>query len=202
MSARHWVLPIALVGVGAVYVAGRLRPRGDDDEPLPGDEILPDATIIETHETALMVPTDAIWPWLVQMGYGRGGFYTFDLLERFAGVGIANANAINPDWQDLSEGDRVHLTEEVSLVVARLDPDSCLVLSSDGDNTQAETGMSFDFSWAFVLASTGSDSCRLIVRERYLPRTPAAARMVRAARPVARLMTHGMLHGLRRRTRV
>ncbi len=202
VNIRHWVLPVALAGVGAVYVAGRLRPRGDDAEPLPGDELLPDAAIIETHETALTASTDAVWPWLVQMGYGRGGFYTFDLLERLVGVRIVNADAINPDWQDLSEGDCVHITEDVSLAVARLEPGRCLVLSSDGGSAPAETGMGFDFSWAFVLAPTGSDSCRLIVRERYLPRTPAAARMVRAARPVARLMTHGMLHGLRHRTRV
>ncbi|WP_194949440.1 hypothetical protein [Actinomyces trachealis] len=69
-----------------------------------------------------MAPAEAVWPWLVQMGYGRGGFYTFDLLERLAGVGIVNAKAINPDWQDLSVGDCVHLAEEVGLAVARLEP--------------------------------------------------------------------------------
>lgn len=199
MKVRHCLPPVALACGGAVYVARRLRPRGDDSESLPGDELLPGATIIETHETALTAPVEAVWPWLVQMGYGRGGFYTFDLLERLAGVGIVNAKAINPAWQDLAAGDCVHLAEEVSLAVARLEPGRCLVLSSDGGTAPEEAGMDFDFSWAFVLTPTGLGACRLTVRERYLPRTTAAARLVRAARPVARLMTHGMLHGLRQR---
>lgn len=195
------VLGAAAACAGAVYVAGRLRPRGDDAEPLPGDEILPDATIVETHEIVLESPAAAVWPWLVQMGYGRGGFYSFDVLERLAGVDIVNARLIDPAWQDLAVGEQVHLADNVSLAVARLEPEHCLVLSSEGGSAPEEAGMSFDFTWAFVLVPTADDSCRLVVRERYVPRSPDAARMVRAARPVARLMTHGMLHGLRRRTR-
>ncbi|QPL05136.1 MULTISPECIES: hypothetical protein [Actinomyces] len=190
----------AVTAGGVVYVAGRLRPRGNDAEPLPGDDLLPGATLVETHETMLTASAAAVWPWLVQMGYGRGGFYTFDVLQRLAGVGIVNADAIDPAWQDLAEGDRMCLAEDLSLAVALLEPERCLVLSSQGGSAPADSGMDFDFTWAFVLAPTASGTCRLIVRERYVLHTPAAARMVRSARPVARLMTHGMLHGLRRRT--
>ncbi|MBE6481296.1 MAG: hypothetical protein E7Z94_02765 [Actinomyces ruminicola] len=202
MSDRsRWIVPIALGAAGVAYVNGRLRPRGDDTEPLPGDEILAYAEIVETHETVLGVPAPEAWPWLAQMGYGRGGFYSFDVLERLAGVGISNADAINPAWQNLVEGDLMRLAEEVALVVARAEPDRCLVLSSEGGCAPAEAGMDFDFTWAFVLTPEEPGSCRLTVRERYVPHTPAARRMVWAARPVARLMTHGMLHGLRRRVR-
>ncbi|WP_159717090.1 hypothetical protein [Actinomyces marmotae] len=190
----------AATAVAVGYVAGRLRPRGNDAEPLPGDDLLPGATLVETHETVLAASAADVWPWLVQMGYGRGGFYTFDVLQRLAGLGIVNADVIDPAWQDLAEGDRVHLAEDLSLAVALLEPEHCLVLSSQGGSAPASSGMDFDFTWAFVLAPTASGACRLIVRERYMPHTPAAARMVRSARPVARLMTHGMLHGLRHRT--
>ncbi|WP_161924916.1 hypothetical protein [Actinomyces sp. 432] len=202
MSDRsRWIVPIALGAAGVAYVNGRLRPRGDAAEPLPGDELLPDAEIVETHETVLQAPVADVWPWLVQMGYGRGGFYSFDALERLAGVSISNADAIHPAWQNLTEGDPVDLAENTTLVVARLESDRFLVLSSKGGRAPAAAGMDFDFTWAFVLTSTGLHSCRLTVRERYVPQTPAARRMVWAVRPVARLMSHGMLHGLRRRTR-
>ncbi|WP_143233297.1 hypothetical protein [Actinomyces ruminis] len=115
MSDRsRWIVPIALGAAGIAYVNGRLRPRGDDAEPLPGDELLPDAEIVETHETVLQAPVADVWPWLVQMGYGRGGFYSFDVLERLAGVSISNADVINPAWQNLTEGEVVHLAEEVA----------------------------------------------------------------------------------------
>ncbi|MBW3068043.1 hypothetical protein GZ998_00735 [Actinomyces sp. 594] len=202
MSERsRWIVSIALGAAGVAYVNGRLHPRGDAAEPLPGDELLPDAEIVETHETVLQAPVADVWPWLVQMGYGRGGFYSFDALCQLVGVGISSTDAINPAWQNLTVGDSVDLAENISLVVARLEPERCLILSSEGGSAPVGNEMEFDFTWAFVLTSTGLHSCRLTVRERYVPQTPAARRMLRTIRPVARFMTHGMLHGLRRRTR-
>ena len=175
--------------LGAVALAARaLRPRGDDSSPLPGDDLVPGATIVETHQIDIDAPAATIWPWLVQLGYGRGGFYSFDLLERLAGVGMTNARRIEPQWQDLAVGDQVR----------------CLVLASDGGAAPPGAGMDFDFSWAFVLdepGGLGSGGCRLRIRERYRPRRGATTAVVRAMRPVARLMTYGMMWGLRRRCR-
>ena len=140
----------------------------------------------------------------MQLGYGRGGFYSFDLLERLAGVGMTNARRIEPQWQDLAVGDQVRLAADAALVVARLEPERCLVLSSDGGAAPPGAGMDFDFSWAFVLdepGGLGSGGCRLRIRERYRPRRGATTAVVRAMRPVARLMTYGMMWGLRRRCR-
>ena len=191
--------------LGAVALAARApRPRGDDSSPLPGDDLVPGATIVETHQIDIDAPAATIWPWLVQLGYGRGGFYSFDLLERLAGVGMTNARRIEPQWQDLAVGDQVRLAADAALVVARLEPERCLVLSSDGGAAPPGAGMDFDFSWAFVLdepGGLGSGGCRLRIRERYRPRRGATTAVVRAMRPVARLMTYGMMWGLRRRCR-
>ena len=191
--------------LGAVALAARaLRPRGDDSSPLPGDDLVPEATMIETHQIDIDAPVAAVWPWLVQLGYERGGFYSFDLLERLAGVGMTNARRIEPQWQDLAVGDQVRLAADAALVVARLEPERCLVLSSDGGAAPPGAGMDFDFSWAFVLdepGGLGSGGCRLRIRERYRPRRGATTAVVRAMRPVARLMTYGMMWGLRRRCR-
>ena len=117
---------LATTGVGllgALALTARvLRPRGDDSLPLPGDDLVPGATIVETHQARIDAPAAEVWPWLVQMGYGRGGFYSFDLLERLAGVGITNARRIESRWQDLAVGDRVRLAADVALTVARLEP--------------------------------------------------------------------------------
>lgn len=199
---------LATTGVGllgALALTARvLRPRGDDSLPLPGDDLVPGATIVETHQARIDAPAAEVWPWLVQMGYGRGGFYSFDLLERLAGVGMTNARRIEPQWQDLAVGDQVRLAADAALVVARLEPERCLVLSSDGGAAPPGAGMDFDFSWAFVLdepGGLGSGGCRLRIRERYRPRRGATTAVVRAMRPVARLMTYGMMWGLRRRCR-
>lgn len=154
--------------LGAVALAARaLRPRGDDSSPLPGDDLVPGATIVETHQIDIDAPAATIWPWLVQLGYGCGGFYSFDLLERLAGVGMTNARRIEPQWQDLAVGDQVRLAADAALVVARLEPERCLVLSSDGGAAPPGAGMDFDFSWAFVLdepGGLGSGGCRLRIR--------------------------------------
>ena len=197
---------LATTGVGllgALALTARvLRPCGDDSLPLPGDDLVPGATIVETHQARIDAPAAEVWPWLVQMGYGRGGFYSFDLLERLAGVGITNARRIESRWQDLAVGDRMRLAADVALTVARLEPGRCLVLSSDGGAAPSGAAMDFDFSWAFVLDEPDdrdSGRCRLRIRERYLPHRGATTAVVRAVRPVARLMTRGTVRGLRRR---
>ena len=112
---------LATTGVGllgALALTARvLRPRGDDSLPLPGDDLVPGATIVETHQARIDAPAAEVWPWLVQMGYGRGGFYSFDLLERLAGVGITNARRIESRWQDLAVGDRMRLADDVAIVL-------------------------------------------------------------------------------------
>ena len=94
------------------------------------------------------------------------------------------------------------LAADAALTVARLDPEHCLVLSSDGGVVPPGAGMDFDFSWAFVLDELDDHSsghCCLRIRERYLPHRGATTAVVRAVRPVARFMTWGMMWGLRRR---
>ena len=109
--SHHRLALLTTTGVGllgALVLAARAgRPRGDDSLPLPGDDLVPGATMIETHQIDIDAPAAAVWPWLVQLGYERGGFYSFDLLERLAGVGITNAWRIEPRWQDLAVGDQV-----------------------------------------------------------------------------------------------
>jgi hypothetical protein len=68
---------------------------------LPGDELLAEPAIVTTRAVWIGAPAGSIWPWLVQMGPGRGGAYTYDWIENLFGLGMHSADAILPQYQDL-----------------------------------------------------------------------------------------------------
>jgi hypothetical protein len=69
-----------------------------------GDELMPDPVIVATRAVEIDAPPSAIWPWLVQMGPGRGGAYTYDWIERRLGIDIHNSDRIIPEFQYLKVG--------------------------------------------------------------------------------------------------
>lgn len=84
----------------------------DPDEvtaTLPGDELIEVTTPRTTRAVMIEAPAEAVWPWLVQIGEDRGGFYSYSLLERAVGADIHNADAVHPEWQGLQVGDTVWL---------------------------------------------------------------------------------------------
>ena len=76
---------------------------------LSGDELLADPAIVSTRAVQVGTPPSAIWPWLVQMGPGRGGAYTYDWIENLFGLGMHSADEILPQYQDLKVGDAQRL---------------------------------------------------------------------------------------------
>src|SRR6185312_7157583 len=73
-----------------------------------------------TRAIAISAPADQVWPWIAQLGQGRGGFYSYDFLENLVGCDIHSADRIVPEWQDVAVGDKVRFAPEVALDVARL----------------------------------------------------------------------------------
>src|SRR5690349_13402587 len=72
---------------------------------LPGDELLPDPDVVSTRAVTIGAAPQAVWPWLVQMGSGRGGAYTYDWIENLFGLNMHSADEILPQFQDLAAGD-------------------------------------------------------------------------------------------------
>ncbi len=85
----------------------------------------------------------------LQLGQGRGGFYSYERLENLVGAGIHNSEVIVSEWQHLSVGDEVKLAPEVALRVARVDPERAVVLR--GGVPMGKLAAPYDFTWAFVI---------------------------------------------------
>jgi hypothetical protein len=178
----------------------RLPPLG-----LSGDELLPDAQAEITHEIVIHAAPAVIWPWLVQMGCDRAGFYSIDALDR---GGVRSAREIHPEWQNLALGQRIAATPEADahFEVLRLDAPHTLVLGGLFD-TSARRTLPFQVqrpehywhvTWAFVLRQEAEQTTRLYVRARAAFTADSA---VHAAwlKPVHDLMEKAQLHNLRAR---
>jgi hypothetical protein len=99
---------------------------------LPGDDLVP-ARWQTTRGIDISAPAEEAWPWLVQMGYGRGGWYSYDWLEHLIGAGAfaegGSAKRLIPELQQLALGDTVALSPAGGLTVAvssRREPLSCI----------------------------------------------------------------------------
>ncbi len=160
--------------------------------PLPGDELLPEPDFAATRAISIGAPPAAVWPWLVQMGRGRGGAYTYDWIENLLGLAMRSADRILPEFQQLKKGDELALGPGRPVMrVEVLDPERVLTVRfADGT-----------WVWIFSLSPEGSGT-RLISRNRIA--TPGAPPWVRlfnllVMEPGSLVMERKMLHGIRER---
>jgi hypothetical protein len=161
--------------------------------PMPGDADIPDPT----YSTTLAVTVDAspayIWPWLQQMGFRRGGLYSYDWLDRLFGyLDRPSATDILPEFQGLKVGDEIPLGRGPGFPVKSIEPYRTLVLGGTGDG--------FAWTWQFGLYPLGEMRTRLISRNTVRhPRTVASWLFMRVLEPAAFVMTRRMLLGLKMR---
>ncbi len=173
---------------------------------LPGDELVPDPRYQATRAIAIRAPAAAIWPWLVQIGQGRGGFYSYDWLQNLAGLAIHSADRIIPEFQRLEAGDIVHLAPHIGMAVAVIEPVRALVIRSVADIRTRQPidrrdPRFFDWTWAFILDEVDERVTRLIVRERadFIPSLGMMVLGSLAYGPIDFVMTRKMLLGLKQR---
>jgi hypothetical protein len=152
-----------------------------------------------TATRAVTVRTAAadVWPWIAQLGQGRGGFYSYDLLENLVGCDMHSADRIVSEWQPIDVGAEVKLHPEVGLIVAVVEPGRALVLR--GGVPMGRTPPPYDFTWAFVLREEPSGRTRLVVRERYGYSRWWARFIVEPAELISFVMSQRMLRGIRDR---
>lgn len=194
-------LVAAAAGVSALVVSGSHRRLGasapEAAVSLPGDELLPDAQVQNDRACTIEAPLSAVWPWIVQLGQDKAGFYSFEWLENLAGCQIHGTSVIHPEWQQVEVGDAFRLHPEIALRVARVETDRALVVSSQGGDAPGE--MDFDTTWAFCLSPTGDAgrATRLHVRERYETHSRSTRAMIEVTSIVSAIMTWRMMSRLR-----
>jgi hypothetical protein len=199
-SAGLVVAGIAVTGIGAMYLAvGRKAcltwgaTAEDVAREMPGDDILVEPDLLSTRAIAIDAPGSAIWPWLVQMGTGKGGVYTYDWIENLFGLQMHSADEILPQFQNLKVGDVEQLGDKgPRLRVDILDAERAMVLHS-GDGK---------WVWAFCLYPTADGRTTLVSRNRIV--TPSASAITRffyalVMEPSSLIMERKMLLGIRQR---
>jgi hypothetical protein len=167
------------------------------DGTLPGDDLMARADMSATRAITIRAEAAAVWPWIAQLGQGRGGFYSYDALENLIGCKIHSADRVVPEWQSIAVGDEVRLHPEGGLEVAAVDPGRALVLR--GAVPMGSTPPPYDFTWAFIVLDAPDGTSRLIVRERYGYVNGWAPLMVEPVSCVSFLMSRRMLLGIRDR---
>jgi hypothetical protein len=175
---------------------------------LPGDELAPQPRSEITCAITVQAPAGQIWPWLVQLGCQRAGWYSYDLLDN---GGQPSADRILPEHQHLAVGDEVLLTPKgpLAMPVVAIEPERALVLGGTMNTGTGEgvtpgdplpeayyTGIN-----AFVLEPAGEGATRLLFRQR-LDWNPSRANtmMYRVfLEPISFVMARKMLKGIKRR---
>jgi hypothetical protein len=162
--------------------------------PLPGDEFVPNPKLESTRAISIQAPDTAVWPWLVQMGQGRGGLYSYERLENLVGCDMHNADQILPEYQHLEVGDKVRLVPEGRdpyFLVSAIQPGRAIILGGDDPPT----------TWAFVLEPIDNNSTRLIVRWRqdYEPSIGNTIGWRLVTDPITFVMERKLLQGIKGR---
>ncbi|MDQ2749672.1 MAG: SRPBCC family protein [Pseudonocardiales bacterium] len=162
---------------------------------LPGDEFVPEPAVVITRAVTVEAPAEEVWCWLVQIGQGRGGMYSYEGIENALGLDIHNADEIRPEWQHLAVGDEVRLVRRgwlgmpdgLALEVGRIEPGRSIVLLEEP----------WHAVWSFHIRPHGPRRCRLVSRSRSLRARGAARLTGELLDPITMVMTRKMLLGIK-----
>ena len=166
----------------------------DLERVMAGDSLLAGQTYSGTMAITVDAPPEHIWPWLVQIGYQRGGLYSYDWLDRLFGfLDRPSATRILPEFQHLAVGDIIPLGQGPGWPVAVLEPNRALVLD------MRNTGGGLEWVWQFGLYPIDGMRTRLITRSRVRALTVWAQLLTYAIEPSGFVMTRRMLLGLKQR---
>jgi len=160
-----FVLSALLVVVAALAIYSSMQVRATQREEastLPGDDLIPQPLGSVNHGITIHRSAHDVWPWLVQMGAGRAGWYTYDSIDN---GGQRSAVRILPAYQNIGVGSVLPALPGVSdvFLVVRCEPERSLVLSWRLPSGEYQT------TWAFVLEQPKPHQTRLIVRGRVAP---------------------------------
>lgn len=159
-----------VVALATPYLRTRRRRWGATDEELettyPGDNLVPNPNWTANHAISIEAAPKQVWPWIAQIGQGRGGCYSYEKLENLAGCQMQNASRILQEHQHVREGDPIRLHAQMPpMRVAIVEEASALVLH--GNPAEGDVSANLSTTWAFVLLERPDGTTRLLSRTRY-----------------------------------
>lgn len=207
-SKTRLAVPLAILGYEGVVRPWHERWGATETEAieiLRGDHLVAEPAHQVTRAITINATPDAVWPWLLQMGADRGGFYSYDWLEDRFGLDIHSASEIRPEWQDLAIGDVVYgnRARTGGWYVVDLRPGELLALAMADllrDRPARRTeGLRWEFLWTFAVRPEGRGKTRLIVRERVGFGNRISQWLMAPLGFVSFVMTRKMMYGIKRR---
>lgn len=158
-SAVAALAAVAALGAHLAWIRPRIFGWGSTEEegsrPMGGDELCPRPQLNATRAVTVTAAPEDIWPWLVQWGWNRAGFYSYDLLDN---LGRPSSRRVLPQFQHLAVGDWVPMggkpTPATAYRVTRLEPGTLMLWEKPGG------------TWLWLLEPAGPGQTRLITRLR------------------------------------
>jgi hypothetical protein len=175
--------------------------RAECQKALPGNELVPAPKLASTRAITIHAPAAEIWPWLVQIGQGRGGLYSYEGLENLIGCDIHNADRILPEHQDLRVGDLILFgpaeKKFPGQVVEAIRRGRALVMVGMNPATRQPEKSA---TWALVLEEQPDGKTRLLARGRNAYAPGFANHLIwHIVEPIAFVMERQMLRGIKAR---
>jgi hypothetical protein len=200
MFRRLFAGIVALFAAVALLYALVVRPyyafwgatEQEINQALPGDRLTPPTAVVSTSALTIHAPVEQVWPWVVQLGQGRGGFYSYDFFENQFAADMHSAGRIVPELQQLKPGDLVSLQANSTLEqgtamrVALVEPPRALVFAG---------------GWGLYLEPIDAGNTRLLVRYPFDLGTnnEKALFFYGLFEPMHLLMQSGMMMGIKQR---
>ncbi len=210
------IVLIAILAFLLAFAALFIRPRmlswgakpAEIRVTLAGDELIRNPLLLATRAISIHTERTRVWPWLAQMGQGRGGFYSYEWLENLVRLDIHNTDRIVPEWQTLKVGDTIPFWRGAGVKVLKVEPPSLLLLGGSiySGNMVSQTPTStgnMGGTWAFALHESSPGETRLVVRTRVARFSPAWLSILICRlliEPAHFIMERGMLYGVRKRS--
>ncbi len=186
MTLKKWLLRSALALLAVLILAGAVYHVGlrnwclswgttpaEMHATLPGDNLFPDSTAAATHAITIHATPEQIWPWLMQIGQDRSGFYSYTVLENLFGADMPKVERLVPEWKPRVLGETVWFATprrfggQGRMIATVVEPNRAFAMVSANDwQALCSGGLVQEGMWTFALEPQKDGQTRLIARLR------------------------------------
>ena len=181
----------------------------DAKMPLPADEIISSPKSVYTHGVKINAPAKYVWPWIAQMGCGRGGFYSYEALENLIGLNIYNSDEIIPQFQNPILGDLIPFGPKDAYPLVVCDQGAALAIENSYDldaKTIYDPNLAspknyLHLTWLWYVEALDDNHSRFISRNRVTHSSSIKTNLIfgRLAEPMIFAMDRKMCLGIKKR---